>query len=123
MRRLLFSAATCAAIGLAALGVLAQKPPAQEQPAETQTAPRRPSADPYINNKDAGKTQFPLAAPAGTDSNAKTVAPPGAVNQGPFDPATWKYGPALNPPPNAKVWNPGKLKMLQGGTVTGGTVS
>ena len=34
---------------------------------------------------------FPLAAPAGVDSNARQ-APPGAVNQGPFDVATWKYG-------------------------------
>ena len=49
------------------------------------------------------------------------IAPPGAVNQGPFDPATWKYGPAFNPPPGAKIWNPVKLKMMQGGKVTGGT--
>ena len=32
--------------------------------------------------------QFPLAAPAGKDSNARQVAPPGAVNQGPFDEST-----------------------------------
>jgi hypothetical protein len=44
-----------------------------------QTPP--PSADPYANNPDAGKTQFPLAAPAGKDSGAITKAPPGAVNQ------------------------------------------
>jgi 2-keto-3-deoxy-L-rhamnonate aldolase RhmA len=122
MRRLLFSAAMCAAVGLAALGVLAQNPPAQGQPGQTQTTPPKPSADPYITNKDAGKTQFPLAAPAGTDSNARGVAPPGAVNQGRFDPGTWKYGPAFNAPPNAKIWNPVKLKMMQGGKVTGGTV-
>ena len=30
---------------------------------------------------------FPLAAPAGKDSNAMNAAPTGAVNQGPFDPA------------------------------------
>ena len=67
-------------------------------------------------------TQFPLAAPAGKDSNARGAAPAGAVNQGPFDPATWKYGPAFNPPAGAKVWNPVKLKMMQGGKVTGGTI-
>ena len=49
-------------------------------------------------------------------------APAGAVNQGPFDPATWKYGPAFNPPAGAKIWNPVKLKLMQGGKVTGGTV-
>ncbi|HEV8382006.1 MAG TPA: aldolase/citrate lyase family protein, partial [Gemmatimonadales bacterium] len=122
MRRLLLSAAVSAAVGLAAFGVLAQNPPAPGQPAPAQTTQPKPSADPYINNKDAGKTQFPLAAPAGTDSNAGEVAPRGAVNQGPFDPATWKYGPAFSPPPNAKIWNPVKLKMMRGGKVTGGTV-
>jgi 2-keto-3-deoxy-L-rhamnonate aldolase RhmA len=80
------------------------------------------TADPYANNPDAGATKFPLAAPAGTDSNSKAVAPPAAVNQGPFDPATWKYGPAFNPPPGSKVWNPVKLKLMQGGKVTGGTL-
>ncbi len=29
------------------------------------------------------------------------------------DPATWKYGPAFDPPANAKIWNPVKLKMMQ----------
>ena len=43
-------------------------------------------------------------------------------NTGPFDPATWKFGTAFNPPPGAKIWNPVKLKMLQGGKVTGGTL-
>src|SRR5262245_13063739 len=65
---------------------------------------------------------FPLAAPAGTDSNARQIAPPGAVNQGPYDMSTWKYGPAFNPPPGAKIWNPVKIKLMQGGKVTGGTV-
>src|SRR6202043_2121934 len=35
---------------------------------------------------------FPLAAPAGVDSKARALAPPGAVNQGQFDAGTWKYG-------------------------------
>ena len=46
-------------------------------------------------------TAFPLAAPAGKDSNARQVAPPGAVNQGPFDDARWKYGPGFNAPAGA----------------------
>ncbi|HEX2341888.1 MAG TPA: aldolase/citrate lyase family protein, partial [Vicinamibacterales bacterium] len=57
----------------------------------------------------------------GVDSRAMTSAPANAVNSGPFDPATWKFGTAFNPPPGAKIWNPVKLKMLQGGKVTGGT--
>jgi 2-keto-3-deoxy-L-rhamnonate aldolase RhmA len=66
---------------------------------------------------------FPLAAPAGQDSNARQIAPPGAVNQGPYDMTTWKYGSAFNPPPGTKIWNPVKIKMMQGGKVTGGTVA
>ena len=85
-------------------------------------ATNTPRADPYANNAAPGTLTFPLAAPAGKDSNALMVAPAGAVNQGPFDPATWKYGPAFNPPPGAKIWNPVKLKMMQGGKATGGTL-
>ena len=80
------------------------------------------TADPYANNPDAGKLQFPLAAPAGKDSGAITKPLPGGVNQGAVDLATWKYGPAYNAPPNSKVWNPVKLKMMRGEKVTGGTV-
>jgi len=66
---------------------------------------------------------FPLAAPAGRDSNAKQVAPPGAVNQGPFNMSNWKYGSAFNAPPGTKIWNPAKIKLMQGGKIVGGTVS
>jgi 2-keto-3-deoxy-L-rhamnonate aldolase RhmA len=110
MRQLLFAAAVCATVGIAAFG--AQSP--QTQPP--------PGADPYLNNPAPGKAAFPLAAPAGKDSNARAVAPPGAVNQGPFNPATWKYGPAFTPPPAAKIWNPVRLKMQQGIKLTGGTL-
>jgi hypothetical protein len=81
-----------------------------------------PAADPYANNPNAGASKFPLAAPAGKDSGARTTAPAGAVNQGAFDPATWKYGPAFDAPAGAKIWNPAKLKLQQGGKVTGGTL-
>ena len=90
-------------------------------PAFAQTPPA-PNADPYANNPDAGKLQFPLAASAGKDSGAIRTAPAGAVNQGPFDAKTWKYGPAWNAPADAKIWNPVKLKMMRGEKVTGGTV-
>src|SRR5688572_32242709 len=78
-----------------------------------------PTADPYANNPNAGAAKFPLAAPAGRDSGAKTSAPADAVNKGAFDPSTWKYGPAFDAPAGSKVWNPAKLKLQQGGKVTG----
>jgi 2-keto-3-deoxy-L-rhamnonate aldolase RhmA len=97
----------------------------QGQPSAPQPQPPRPAtptADPYAGNAAPGATDFPLAAPAGKDSGARTAAPAGAVNQGPFDPSTWKYGPAFNPPAGAKIWNPAKAKLMQGGKVTGGTL-
>lgn len=111
MKQLLVLAVFCAAL----VGY-AQQPPAQPQ----QQKP--PAADPYAANPDAGASKFPLAAPAGVDSKAKDMAPPGAVNTGAFNPANWKYGPAFTPPAGTKIWNPVKLKMIQGGKITGGTV-
>jgi 2-keto-3-deoxy-L-rhamnonate aldolase RhmA len=99
----------------------AQAPAAQgAQPAQGARG-RGTGADPYANNAAPGTQTFPLAAAAGKDSNARMVAPMGAVNQGPFDPAGWKYGTAFDAPAGSKVWNPVKLKMMQGGKVTGGT--
>jgi 2-keto-3-deoxy-L-rhamnonate aldolase RhmA len=72
---------------------------------------------------NAQQNQFPLAAPAGVDSKAREVAPAGAVNQGPFDMNTWKYGNAFTPPPGTKIWNPAKIKLMSGGKLVGGTVS
>jgi 2-keto-3-deoxy-L-rhamnonate aldolase RhmA len=115
MNRILLSTAACAALVMAIFAAQAQNPPAQT-PRATPT-----TADPYANNAAPGTTQFPLAAPAGKDSNARGTAPSGAVNQGPFDVSAWKYGHAFDAPAGAKVWNPVKLKMTQGGKVTGGT--
>jgi 2-keto-3-deoxy-L-rhamnonate aldolase RhmA len=106
MNRLTVSVITCAVLGIATL-LLAQTGQPTQSPAT-------------VNQEDT--TQFRLAAPAGKDSDARSVAPTGAINQGPFDPATWKYGPAFNPPAGGKLWNPVKLKLLQGGKVTGGTL-
>src|SRR5258705_3986906 len=69
------------------------------------------------------QNSFPLAAPAGKDSNARQVAPPGAVNQGPYSESNWKNGNAFNAPAGAKIWNPAKLKLMQGGKLVSGTVS
>ena len=110
--------ARTAALGLTALASMtlaqAQTPAAAPTP--------KPTADPYANNADAGKLQFPLAAPAGKDSGALTKALPGGVNQSSVDPATWKYGPAWDAPPNSQIWNPVKLKLMRGEKVTGGTL-
>ena len=107
-----------AALGVGALHVLAQQSanPRQEGQAN-------PSADPDADRGNAGTAQFPLAAPAGKDSGAVTKAPAGAVNQETVDEKTWKYGHRFDPPPNAKIWNPVKLKMMRGEKLTGGTVS
>ena len=97
----------------------AQTPQPQQPPPKPAPAP---NADPYANNPNPGAAKFPLAAPAGKDSGAIKTPPPGAANQGAFDPAAWKYGPAFDAPAGSKVWNPVKLKLQQGGKVTGGTV-
>ena len=94
MRNLLGISVTCVVLGIAGGHAGAQQP------------------------KDA----FPLAAPAGKDSNARQVAPPGAANQGAFDNSNWKYGNAFTPPPGSRIWNPAKLKLMQGGKLVGGTV-
>jgi len=110
VKRILIGLAAAAALGIATFN------------AQTPAQPPAPSADPYANNPDAGKTQFPLAAPLGKDSGAKQNGPAGASNQGAFDPAKWKYGTAFDAPAGSKIWNPAKLKLQQGGKVTGGTV-
>ena len=115
MRQRFFAVLISAALGIVVFGAQTQTPPAQQPPTST-------SADPYASNPAAGTTSFPLAAPAGKDSDARRVAPPGAINRGVFDPATWKYGPAFNPPPASKIWNPVRLKMQQGAKLTGGTL-
>ena len=107
-------AAPLALFGIVAFQSLGQTPPPGQTP--------RATADPYANNPDAGQLKFPLAAPAGKDSGAFKTSLPGAANIGPFDAASWKYGPNFNAPPNAQIWNPVKLKMMQGGKVTGGTL-
>ena len=131
MRKPLLLSMITVALGLAVFAAQAQNPPAQNAPAQNppqgqapgqQPGRGRAGADPYANTAAPGTLTFPLAAPAGKDSNARSVAPMGAVNQGPFDPATWKYGTAFDAPPGAKIWNPVKLKLMQGGKVTGGTL-
>lgn len=81
-----------------------------------------PTADPYANNPDPAALAFPLAAPAGINSQARDIAPAGASNTGTFDAARWNYGNAFAVPAETSVWNPVKAKMLAGSMVTGGTL-
>ena len=112
MKRMLFAVALCAALGMVTF--YAQAPAAGQKPA---------SADPYANNPEAGKrnSRSPLR-PARTAAR-RTKPLPGSVNTGAIDPSTWKYGPTESArQQGAKLWNPVKLKLQQGGKVTGGTV-
>jgi hypothetical protein len=112
-----------AALGVGALHVLAQQSANSKQEGSKQEGQANPSADPDADRGNAGTGQFPLAAQAGKDSGAATKAPAGSVNQGTVDEKTWKYGHRFDPPANAKIWNPVKLKLMRGEKVTGGTVS
>ena len=53
------------------------------------------NSDPYASNPTPGQANLSQAAPAGKDSGQREKAPAGAVNQGPFDAKTWKYGPGV----------------------------
>src|SRR3954468_11069634 len=107
-----------AASFIASLSLLAYQAPPQTQGKGPAPAP---NADPYANNPAAGKQRFPLAAPAGKNSDAINTPLPGGVNTGKVDPGTWTYGPQAKPPADAKIWNPVKVKMMAGEKVTGGT--
>ncbi len=109
-------------IGAAAVVASVLAAQSQSQPQQPRPPAPAPGADPYVNNPNPGASGFPLAAPAGADSRARETPPAGAVNQGRFDPATWKYGTAFDPPKGAQVWNPVRIKMQQGGKVTGATL-
>jgi 2-keto-3-deoxy-L-rhamnonate aldolase RhmA len=65
---------------------------------------------------------FPLAAPAGKDSGARAHALAGAVNTGPFNIKTWKFGHATDPVAGAQLWNPAKIKMVSGGRLYSDTL-
>jgi 2-keto-3-deoxy-L-rhamnonate aldolase RhmA len=117
MKRFLVIAMPAVALAVTLTAQTSPQAPAPQPP----QAPT-PVADPYANNPNAGASKFPRAAPAGRDSGAIATAPPDAVNQGAFDPKTWQYGPAFTAPAGSQVWNPAKLKLQQGGKVTGGTL-
>ena len=93
VRGLLFAVILVTAVGIASFTVQGQN---------QQTGRQGGTAQPVAAPAD-GAAQFPLAAPAGKDSGASSTSLPGAVNQGPFNPLTWKYGDAFNPPAGSKI--------------------
>lgn len=52
------------------------------------------------------------------------AGPPRAplTNAGPIRADTWRYGTAFQAPAGTPIWNPAKVKMLQGARTIGGTV-
>ena len=87
------------------------KPDTEAEPARWRDRGLRPAR--VVSARGAGRHGQPRDQPAAAQRRQQRDR---------FDPATWKFGPAFNPPPGAKIWNPVKLKMLQGGKVTGGTL-
>ncbi len=76
MRHVALSFAFCVVLGLAAFALEAQDP---QRPPST--------ADPYAGNAAPGATAFPARRPGWQRQQRRQVAPPGAANQGAFDPA------------------------------------
>ena len=69
--------------------------------------------------------KFPLAAKARPGQwRGESRSCRRAANQGAFDMTKWKsHGPAYRGALRHKViWNPAKIKLMQGGKLTGGTV-
>jgi 2-keto-3-deoxy-L-rhamnonate aldolase RhmA len=122
MTRLALGLKLAGSLALLPFVLQAQAPTPAPQPAAPKPQTAGPTADPYAGNAAPGASNFPLAAPGGVDSKAKDTPPPFATNTGAFDPATWKYGAAFDAPPKAPLWNPVKVKLQQGGKVTGGTL-
>jgi hypothetical protein len=79
MRRLVTTAIIGALASVFFAGVQAQSNSATNPPTAV-------VADPYANNAAPGTTRFPLAAPAGVNSNAVDNAPAAGANQGHFSP-------------------------------------
>ena len=70
MRRVLYATVIAAALGMAVFAAQTQAPARGTPPAGTTTAEPAAKAAPYVSNPAPGTTTFPLAAPAGKDSNA-----------------------------------------------------
>ena len=69
------------------------------------------NSDPYASNPTPGQANLSQAAPAGKDSGEREKAPAGAVNQGPYDAKTWKYGPAYDVKGDVPIWKIGRAHV------------
>src|SRR5580698_9439262 len=98
MRRFGVMARVAVAVGLAGLGA-----------AHGQSS----NSDPYATNPTPGQANLSQAAPAGKDSGEREKPPAGAVNQGPYDAKTWKYGPGYDVKGDVPIWNPVMIKMMK----------
>jgi len=101
MKWKIFAAALCAA-----LPMLSGSVQAQPEDGVTSVGPQR------------------FWAPAGTNTDALAKPLPGAVNQGPFNYRTWKYGPNTTAPAGAqRIWSPLMIKLRAGGKLFSTTIS
>ena len=119
MRRLVFPAMLCAAVLPGVCRGCRHRCSFGAPDAEPGSRRSRPSRGPtpilMPTTPLRERWQFPLAAPAGKDSRRRSRRRRPAPSIRAVDPATWKYGHAFDAPPGAKIWNPVKLKMMQGG--------
>jgi 2-keto-3-deoxy-L-rhamnonate aldolase RhmA len=101
MKSKLLAAAMCAVMSFAASAAMAQDDGVQS----------------------AGPQRFYAAG--GKDSGAWSKPFPGAVNKGPFNMKTWKYGPTGTFPAGSnapKLWNPAMIKFRNGGKLFSATI-
>ena len=119
MKRTTYVAALALLLAAGMISVSGQAPAGQAPARPAQT----PNADPYFNNPDAGATEVP-AGRAGRqgqrrrNDSADRLGEPGPVQSVDLE---VRHRRSIRRP-TSKVWNPVKLKMQQGGKVTGGTV-
>ena len=64
-----------------------------------------------------------LAAVVGAAATSMAAGQSSLVNTGFIDPATWVRGPLYSAPANHPIWNPAKIKRLNGQEIAMGTVS
>ena len=94
MRQLFLSLLVSAAV-IATLASQAQTP--QTPPPPTQK-PATPNRRPVCHQPRRRHAILSAGVPSRQGQQRAGTAPAGAANQAPFDPATWKYGTAFNPP-------------------------
>ena len=118
MKHLIAAGFVCAVLGIV---VLAAQPPAPASQAQQPPAQPAPNADPYANNARPGATESRSPRRRARTATRKRRRRRARSTRGR---STRRRGNTARRsiPSDAKVWNPAKLKLMQGGKVTGGTV-